>query len=147
MNQLSLVPFGSNINVVQAYGVTANDRLGKIDLIFENCGNTDATIIVKEFDRSAGSTNGIQNGVFNATPVIPSFVVKAQGTITKSLVALSKRLAFFGSGGTVVSITGVFRNPANLRGAQFDIELAGRNAWGWDASFDINTFTGPIDTL
>lgn len=107
------------------------------------------------------------------TTVGAPFVVQPKGTITRSYNLLSKRIGFFGSGiatnvaqqiapyqtqrvtSTVVNITAVIRNPADLRGAQIDISQVGRQGWGFDQAFNtpnltkkwgsVNTTTGIIN--
>lgn len=126
MNQVSSVGFGSDISKV-ASALVANDRLGKVDLVFENTGDNDAVVIVKEFNGTSW------------TSLITYFTVKAKGTITKSAVLLNKTIGFFGSGNTTVNVTPVFRNPADRRGAQIDMLYPGRKGWTFDVGLDSGT--------
>jgi hypothetical protein len=149
----SLVPFGTNPNVIQGYCTTTNDRLGNVDITFENVGTNTAYITLKEFVRVAGvSTAGIPNGGYTATAsdvhgnVLTGITVAPSGVETISLVSLSNKIGFFGSGNTVVNITPNFRNPANLRGASLDVVPIGRQGWGFEASMDTTSFTGNIQT-
>lgn len=100
------------------------------------------------------------------TTVGPPFVVNARGCITRSYNLLSKRIGFFGSGvagnvqqqiapyqtirvsSTIVNITAVLRNPADLRGAQIDINAMGRQGWGFDPAYNTPELTkkwGSVD--
>ena len=129
MNQASLVPFGSNPAVVNGYMFTANDRLGNIDLVYENRGDNDAQILLQEAYAPSGFT-----------PLDGWFTVAARGTVTKSYKLVNKVCAFFGTGNTVVNISAAIRNPADLRGAQFDISITGRKGWGFNPAFDSGSF-------
>jgi hypothetical protein len=129
MNQSSKVPFGSNASYLAGYAYRANARLGNIDLIFDNQGANDATIILKEATAPSGWT-----------PITTWFTVVAGGNVTKSLKLLSKKVGFFGSGNTTVNVSSAIRNPADLRGAEYDIVITGRKDWGFDPAFDTPAF-------
>lgn len=55
MNQASLVPIGTDNTVLAGYAERANERLGNVDLIFENIGAKDAAIIIKELTQTTGT--------------------------------------------------------------------------------------------
>lgn len=100
------------------------------------------------------------------TTVGPPFVLNPQGCLTRSYNLLTKRIGFFGSGiaasvvqqqapyqtlrvsSTVVNITAIIRNPADLRGAQIDINAMGRQGWGYDPAYNTPELTkkwGSVD--
>ncbi len=126
-NQISLVPFGTDATVVAGYAVST-ERLGNVDLSFNNVGEN--TLYVKVAQFVSGSPNS------SYSTIVPLFSVVPKGTVTKSLVVFSKQLAFFGSGNTVANITPTFRNPSDLRGAQIDIAVQGKFGWGYDVAYD-----------
>ena len=135
MNQLSSIGLGSDISVIAGYLLAANDRLGKFDIVVENNGLTDATIILKEY---TGRTGGVAVSGFE--PIGSHFVVKAGGTLTRGYTLLSKKVGLFGSGNATVNVSTVIRNKGNLRGAQIDIVNAGRRGWGFDPGFNTKAF-------
>ena len=130
MNQQSIIGFGTDANVLAAYVNTANDRLGKIDLIIENNGDNQAYIQFREHDGTTSPSGWTNLGV--------AFTVEPRGEVSKTLNILSKRIGFFGSGNTTVNISTVIRNKGDLRGAQIDIVTTGRKGWGYDDGFDKN---------
>jgi hypothetical protein len=93
------------------------------------------------------------------TTVGPPLVVQPRGCLTRSYNLLTKRIGFFGSGiaanvvqqiapyqtlrvsSTIVNITAVLRNPADLRGAQIDINAMGRQGWGFDPGLNTPELT------
>lgn len=99
------------------------------------------------------------------TTVGPPFVIQPKGAITRSYNLLTKRIGFFGSGiagnvqqqqapyqtrrvsSTIVNITAVIRNPADLRGAQIDINAMGRQGWGYDPAFNTPELTKQWGTV
>lgn len=125
MYQSSKVPFGTNPAVFNGYLQRANARLGNIDLIYQNEGANDAHILVQEATAPSGYT-----------PVGGWFEVVAGGTVTRSYNLLSKKIGFFGTGNTTVNISAAIRNPADLRGAEYDLQVVGRKNWGYDPAFD-----------
>lgn len=157
MNQISSVPFGSDANVFQAYAESANDRLGALDFVFENTGANTAYIRLAQYDGST-SPSGFAtiDSSYTASPFTANFLgfaVAPGGTVTKHYVLISKRVAFFGSGNTVVNISPSLRNKGDLRGAQIDIVAVGRRGWGYDEAWNRNelikkwgSVAGPVST-
>lgn len=140
MNQLSSIGFGSDATVFAAYAQNANDKLGNIDFVFENVGPNTAYIRLMQYD---GTTSPSGWAVIDTTcPTTPfstdwlGVAVAPGGTVTKSYVLLSQRVGFFGSGNTLVNISAVIRNKADLRNAQIDIVAVGRKGWGYDEGFN-----------
>ena len=99
--------------------MTANERLGAIDFVFENTGSIPAYIKVMAYvgpttTPSGYSTAGVlplQNNAMNSvtanppvstltgfTTVGPPFVLAPKGVLTRSYNLLTKRIGFFGSG-------------------------------------------------
>lgn len=131
MNQLSAIGFSTDANVLAGFAQSAGDRLGNIDLIFENRGNVAAFIKVSQFDGVTSPSGYAQIGAGST--------VAAGGSLTRSFNLLSKRIGFFGSGvggSTSVNISAVIRNKGDLRGAQIDIVATGRKGWGYDSGFN-----------
>lgn len=157
MNQVSSVPFGTDANVFQAYAQSANDRLGAVDFVFENTGPNAAYIRVGQYD-GVTSPSGFAtiDTTYTASPFTAAFLgfaIAPGGTVTRHYNLISKRIAFFGSGNTVVNISSVLRNPADLRGAQIDILPATRRGWGYDEAWNRNelikkwgSVAGPVST-
>lgn len=127
--QSSKIPFGTNPAVFNGFVYRANDRLGNIDLIYENVGANTASILVQEAVAPSGYT-----------PVGGWFNVVAGGTLTRSYTLLSKKIAFFGTGNTVVNVSAAIRNPADLRGEGWDLQIVGRKGWAYDPAFDTAAF-------
>lgn len=142
MNQQSAIGFGPDATVFAGYAQSANDRLGNIDFTFENTGANEAYLKLAQYDGVSSPSGYAQVG--DAFTVVPG------GVVTKSYVLLSKRVAFFGSGNTLVNISTSQRNKADLRGAQIDIVAVGRKGWGLDPAFDAPTLTkkwGSVPTV
>jgi hypothetical protein len=135
MQQISTIPFGSDATILAGYALAANDRLGNLDLVIENTGANDLYLKVAEYDGVTSPSGYADIGV--PVTVVP------KGTKTVSLSLLSKKIGFFGSGNTVANVSTVYRNRADLRGAQIDIVVQGRKGWGFDTAFDVNAFTSP----
>lgn len=140
MNQVSSVAFGTNAFVFQGYAESANDRLGAIDFVFENTGPNTAYIRLGQYD---GVTNpsgfATIDTTYTAAPFTTNFLgfaVAPGGAVTRHYTLISKRVAFFGSGNTIVNISAVLRNKADLRGAQIDIVTTGRRGWGYDEGWE-----------
>ena len=174
MNQNSSIAFGTDATRLSGYAQTANERLGALDLVFENTGRVPAYIRVKRFVSAAtlpsGYTDvqptvtGVMPGGVIGTSVGPEIYVRAGGVVTRSYNLLSQRIGFFGSGvagtvtvggvstyvtSTTVNISAVLRNKADLRGAQIDIAQVGRQAWGYDQAMNTPILTkkwGSIDS-
>jgi hypothetical protein len=164
MNQVSSVPFGTDANVFQAYAESANDRLGAIDFVFENTGPNWAYIRLAQYD-GATSHSGFATIDSTYTTTVPGtgyapvanflgFAVAPGGTTTRHYTLISKRVAFFGSGNTLVNVSSVLRNKSDLRGSQIDIVVTGRRAWGYDEGWNRNelikkwgSVTGPGTTV
>lgn len=142
MNQVSSVPFGTDAAVFQAYAESANDRLGAIDFVFENTGANTAYIRLGQYDgTSSPSGFATIDTTYTASPFTTNFrgfAVAAGGTVTRHYVLVSKRVAFFGSGNTIVNISSVLRNKSDLRGSQIDIVAVGRRSWGYDEAWNRN---------
>lgn len=156
MNQVSSVPFGTDANVFQAYAQSAGDRLGAIDFVFENTGPNNAYIRLAQYDGTT-SPSGFAtiDTTASASPfnIFTGFAVAPGGTVTRHYTLISKRVAFFGSGNTIVNISAVIRNKSDLRGAQIDIVAVGRRGWGYDEAWNRNelikkwgSVAGPIST-
>ncbi len=136
MSQISVVGFGSDPTLSKvAAKITANDRLGKLELEFENLGNNSAYIQLKE----------LNSGVY--TDLGSLFEVKPLGVLPKSLVLISKTIGFFGYGNTTVNIHPFMRNPANLRGAQWDIEIEGRKSWSFDPAYNTDAVQPIVEPI
>ena len=157
MNQVSSVAFGTDANVFQGYAESANDRLGAIDFVFENTGPNPAYIRLGQYDgQTSPSGFATIDTTYTASPFTAGFrgfAVAPGGTVTNHYVLISKRVAFFGSGNTVVNISAVLRNKSDLRGAQIDIVATGRRSWGYDQGWNRNelikkwgSVTGPSTT-
>lgn len=111
------------------------------------------------------TANPPSSAITGFTTVGPPFVVQPKGCITRSYNLLTKRIGFFGSGiaasvvqqiapyqtlrvsSTVVNITAVIRNPADLRGAQIDINAMGRQGWGYDPAYNTPELTKKWGTV
>jgi len=128
MNQQSCIGFGTDANVLAAYANRANERLGSFSFLIENTGNNALYLQFKEWDGTTSPSGWSPIG----TPV----TVAARGQVTKNFTLNSKKVGFFGSGNTTANISTVIRNPADLRGAQIDINATGRRGWGFDDGFD-----------
>jgi len=108
----------------------------------------------------AGDTQTTPSGAITGfTSVGPPFILAPRGVLTRSYNLLTQRIGFFGSGiaatvaqqtapyqsllvrSTTVNITAVLRNPADLRGAQIDINTVSRQGWGFDPAFDTPNLT------
>lgn len=117
MNQASLVPFGVDASRLAGYAMTANERLGAIDFVFENTGQIAAYIKVMAYVGVTTTPSGygdvlpLQNEAMNSvagaspsaaitgfTSVGPPFVLNPKGVLTRSYNLLAKRIGFFGSG-------------------------------------------------
>ena len=158
MNQVSSVPFGVDANVFQGYAESANDRLGAIDFVFENTGPNTAYIRLGQYD-GVTSPSGFAtiDTTYTASPFTANFLgfaVAPGGTVTRHYTLISKRVAFFGSGNTIVNISAVIRNKSDLRGAQIDIVATGRRGWGYDEGWGRTeltkkwgSVTGPVSTV
>lgn len=151
MNQLSSIGFGPDITVMAAYAQAANDKLGALDFQFENVGNATATIRLMSYDGSTAPSGfvAIATATQQSAQVAGAFTIVPGGTISKSYVLVNKRVAFFGSGNTLVNITPVYRNKGDLRGAQIDIVTVGRRSWKFDDAFNRSELTkkwGSIDS-
>jgi len=132
---MSTIPFGEDASVVAGYAVCGNNRLGNIDLVVENTGMSSLYFKVGAFTGTT-SPSGYAN-------VGPAHTIVAGGTKTISMSVLSKKLGFFGSGGTTANVSVVIRNKSDLRGAQIDIQPMGRRGWGVDPAFDKKSFVSP----
>lgn len=140
--------------------MTANERLGAIDFVFENTGNISAYIMVKQYVAPTTTPSGYAN-VTPLGAVGAAFTVAAKGVLTKSYNLVSKQIGFFGSGvaatvngvaykSTTVNISAVLRNKSDLRGAQIDIQQVGRTGWGLDPAFNGPNLTkhwGSVDPV
>jgi hypothetical protein len=145
MNQLSAIGFGTDANVFAGYIQSAGERLGNIDLVFENTGPSQAYIKLMQYDGTTSPSGYAVVGV--------PFTVAPGGTTTKSYVLLNKRIGLFGSGSTTVNVSTVIRNKADLRGAQIDIVAVGRRGYGYDEAYNKaelkkkwGTVAGPAST-
>lgn len=128
MNQLSSIGFGSDASVFAGYAQAAGDKLGNIDFVFENTGPNAAYLRLMQYDGVTSPSGFAQVGSW--------MTLAAGGTLTQSYVLLSKRVGFFGSGNTIVNISTIIRNKADLRGAQIDILASGRFGWGYDEGYN-----------
>ncbi len=137
MNQVSSIPFGTDASQFQAYAESANDRLGAIDFVFENTGPNTAYIRLAQYDGTT-SPSGFATIDTTYSGTWLGFTVAPGGTTTRHYSLISKRVAFFGSGNTIVNISSVLRNKSDLRGAQIDIIPAGRKGWGYDEAWNRN---------
>lgn len=143
MNQLSSVGFGPDATVFAGYAQAAGDRLGNIDFVFENTGPNTAYIRLMQYDGQTAPSG------FATVPIdqtytttgFQGFAVVPGGVVTRSYVLVSKTVGFFGSGNTIVNISAVIRNKADLRNAQIDIVASGRRGWGFNEGFDRATLT------
>ena len=132
MNQISGLGFGMDNTVLAGAAHTAGDRLGSFDLIIENTGSNDLTLLFKTYSESSWTQIG------------SSVTVKAGGgTTTEHFSLINKTLGFFGSGNTTANITVVIRNKGDLRGAQIDLKTPGHKGWGYDLGFDKNANRTP----
>jgi hypothetical protein len=121
MNQASSVPFGPDATTLAGYAMTANERLGAIDFIFENTGSIPAYIKVMAYvgpttipsgysavtalnaNYQSNLTGSPPTGVISALGqpyaiVGTPFVVNPKGSVTRSYNLLTQRIGFFGSG-------------------------------------------------
>ncbi len=136
MNQISSIGFGDDANVLAGYALSANDRLGNIDLLIENTGDNDLYLKVAEYD-GATSPSG-----YAALGAAQSIVARGQKTVSLNL--LSKQIGFFGSGDTTANISTVIRNKADLRNPQIDIvPVFARKGWGFNEGIDKAAFRSP----
>jgi hypothetical protein len=123
--------------VLAGYAIGAGDRLGAIDFVMENVGPSTAYIKLMTYDGTTSPSGWklIDTSVPTGTDWYGT-VLAAGGAQTKSYVLLNKRVGFFGSGNTLVNISTVIRNKADLRGAQVDIVAVGRRGWGYDQGYN-----------
>jgi hypothetical protein len=117
MNQASVVPFGVDASRLAGYAMTANERLGAVDFIFENTGSIPAWIKVMAYVGPTTTPSGYSDQLpLNAqleanvtasppssaltgfTGIGPPFVVNPKGCITRSYNLLTQKIGFFGSG-------------------------------------------------
>ncbi len=117
MNQASLVPFGVDASRLAGYAMTANERLGAIDFMFENVGSIAAYIKVMAYVSPSTTPSGYSDvvplnneaysnvtasppsgAITGFTSVGPPFVLNPKGVLTRSYNLLAKRIGFFGSG-------------------------------------------------
>jgi hypothetical protein len=152
MNQQSSIGFGVDATVFAGYAQNANDKLGNIDFVFENCGPNAAYIRLMQYDGSTSPSGWA--AIDTSSPTSPfntewvGFAIAPGGTLTRSYVLLTQRVGFFGSGNTTVNISTVIRNKADLRNAQIDIVAAGgRKGWGYDEGFDKGTLKKKWKTI
>lgn len=143
MKQSSIIPFGTDATKIAGYAY-ATERLGNVDLLIENTGDTTLSMKVAQFVSGSPTSSYSQ--------IVPMFTVVPGGNVTKQLVvagaiAPGPQIAFFGSGGTTANVTIVFRNPGNLRGVQVDIVPIGRFGWGFDVAFNQASFLPTWPTL
>lgn len=130
MNQISSVSFGADATRANGYLLSAGERLGNFDLVLENVGPNAAYVKLMQYD---GVTSPSGFAVIG-TP----FTVAAGGVLTKSYSLIGKRVGLFGSGNTLVNVSTVLRNKADLRGAQIDLVVTGRRGWGYDEGWQKN---------
>ena len=144
MNQISKIPIGTDITKLEGFALTANAKLGQIDVIFENTGTNDCLLQVQQFVPTSGASGAY-------TALGSSFSVKRGGVVSKSFVITSARFGLFGSGPTTVNMTVTIRNPAELRGGEFTLDYQGRTGWNnYDVAFDSAAVTptwAPFNTL
>jgi hypothetical protein len=143
LNQQSLIGIGTDAAVLAGYAQAVNERLGNIDFIFENVGDKDAFIRVKELDKTSSPSGyadmSAAKGWLESTPSIAQFTVVARGSLTRSFSLVSKQIGFFGSGvggSTKINVSTAIRNKGDLRGPQIDIVAGGRRGWGFGFAED-----------
>lgn len=135
MNQVSIIPIGTDANLQAGYAFVANDSLGAFDMAFENVGDNTAYLQLRTYDGVSAPSGYVNLGA--------AFSLKPRATHTSHLVVLSSQVGIFGSGNTVVNASVAIRNKGNLRGAQIDIKTGGRKGWGFDQAFNVKSFTSP----
>lgn len=152
MENFAIIPIGNDARYLSGYVFSTSDRLGPINLVFENlgasAGNTllgdnvasqvatnDATIIVKYFTLTGySSTTGAALGTW--TNLIAPFNVKAGGRVSQSAVVFAKYVGIFGSGSTRVSLEIPHPHAAALRGGEIGVISGGRMGWGFSPGLD-----------
>jgi hypothetical protein len=149
MNQISTIPLGTDITQSVGYFVSANDRLGAIDIVFENTGPNQATVVLKQYvgTSAAGNVSGyVPLGTYftlapGGNPSSSNGRNVVGGTVTKHYTVLSKQLGVFGSGNTTINATVVIRNRGDLRGSSFDFVPIARKGYGYDSGYNIGATT------
>ncbi len=117
MTQASTIGLGADASVLAAYAYRSSDRLGNFDILYENIGDNDAYLRVKQL---VGTTY---------TDVDVVGTIKAKGTVSRSYCLVAQQIAFFGSGNTSLNASFAIRTPSDLRGASFTLVPVGRQGW------------------
>jgi len=129
-NQITNIPIGTNIAVLEGFALTANSKLGPIEILYENTGPNNALLLLQQFVPTGGTSGAY-------VPIGSSFSINRGGVVSKSYVILSQRFGLFGSGPTTISMTVTMRNPSNLAGNEFTLDYQGRTGWNnFDVAFD-----------
>ena len=135
MNQISKIPIGTDITKLEGFALTANAKLGSIDVIYENTGPNNAILELQQFVPTSGASGAY-------VPIGGSFSIARGGVVSKSYVILSQRFGLFGSGPTTINMTVTIRNPSELRGGEFTLDYQGRTGWNnYDVAFDVAAVT------
>jgi len=144
MNQISKIPIGTDITKLEGFALTANAKLGAIDIIYENTGPNDCILELQQFVPTSGASGAY-------VPIGSSFSLKRGGTVSKSYVILSQRFGLFGSGPTTVNMTVCIRGTSELKGGEFTLDYQGRTGWNnYDVAFDTAAYEptwAPFNTL
>lgn len=133
MTQSSTIGLGTNASVVAAYAYRASDRLGNFDILYENIGDNDAYLRVKQL---VGTT-------YTDLDVVGT--IKSKGTVARSYCVVAKQIAFFGSGNTQLNASFAVRTPSDLRGASYTIVPVGRQGWSTAPGFDSAAYAAGLD--
>lgn len=161
MQNFNRFGLGTDITKPVGYAMSTTDRIGAVDLQFENLGtglansylkgdvasmapDKTATVAVKYFTPSGVVDSlGVAQGTW--TQLVAPFTITPGGKVTQHVVIFAKKIAVFGSGNTTVSLEIPNTHAAALRGGHIDIEPAGRQAFGFDPGTDRNLlFPAPL---
>ena len=140
--------FGSDATQLAAWGVYANERLGKLDVIVENIGANPLYLQVKSYTGTGivNNPNGTVTTTTSASGYVNvgnAFSVAPGGASTQSYIIDGKQVGFFGSGNTSANITTVLRNTSDLRGEALDMASNWHFGWGFDPGTNIKSFRSP----
>lgn len=150
MQVFTKLGLGNNIATLAGYAFSTNtnDRIGAIDIVFENygggaydpgllgnsaAGNNIATVTIGQYNGSGYSQ------------LVAPFTVAPHGTVTQHLVVFSSRIGIFGSGNTTIGVQIPTSMAAALRGSAVDIVPLGRQNWSFDVGADPSqNFPAPL---
>ncbi len=131
MQNFAKIGLGADANDLAGSAFTPNDRLGPVNIQIENiqpenapaAGNA-AYVVIKQLTGSGWAN------------LVSGFSVAAGGRVNKEVKVFTKKIGFFGSGNTTVTISVQHAHGSALRGGQIDVEATGRRGYGYDTGVD-----------